>query len=96
MDYRAEVTRHRDWDSFRDSFQGRLILMTTRSDRPVQDFPFEDSDTLLFGSEGAGVPEIIHEAADARLTIPLTPGARSLNLAVACGIGAAAAAHQLL
>ncbi len=47
------------------------------------------SDTLLFGRESAGVPDDVHDAADARVRIPLVPGARSLNLAVAVGIGLA-------
>jgi TrmH family RNA methyltransferase len=41
---------------------------------------------LLFGSEGAGLPEDLLEAADLRVAIPMTGTAESLNLAVAAGI----------
>jgi len=36
----------------------------------------------MFGRESAGVPEEVHAAADAQLTIPMRPGLRSLNVAV--------------
>jgi tRNA (cytidine/uridine-2'-O-)-methyltransferase len=37
---------------------------------------------VLFGRESAGVPDRVHDAADARLTIPMIEGRRSLNLAM--------------
>jgi tRNA (cytidine/uridine-2'-O-)-methyltransferase len=37
---------------------------------------------LLLGRESAGVPQEVHEVADARLLIPMAPGARSLNMAL--------------
>ena len=33
--------------------------------------------------ESAGVPEAVHQAADARLLIPMNKNARSINVAVA-------------
>jgi tRNA (cytidine/uridine-2'-O-)-methyltransferase len=50
------------------------------------DFPFAADDTLLVGRESAGVPEAVHDAADARLVIPLRPGLRSLNVAQAAAM----------
>jgi TrmH family RNA methyltransferase len=41
---------------------------------------------LIVGNEGAGVGDAIGAAADRRLSIPLAPGAESLNVAVAAGI----------
>jgi RNA methyltransferase, TrmH family len=41
---------------------------------------------ILFGSEGAGLPEDLLAAGDLRLRIPMTGTAESLNLAVAAGI----------
>ena len=49
---------------------------------------------LLFGRETAGVPEKVHQAVDARLTIPLRPGLRSLNVAVAAAMAAGEALRQ--
>lgn len=83
----GHMTRHADWDSFqRDRGAGRLVLFTTKGAEPLTNFRFETDDTLLFGSEPSGAPDHVHAAADARVLIPLKPGARSLNLAVSAGI----------
>ena len=50
------------------------------------DFAFAPGDTLLVGRESAGVPDAVHDAADARLVIPLLPGLRSLNVAQAAAM----------
>ena len=75
MDYAtlAEVTRHAGWADFRaeSARSGRLVLFTTRATTPFHDFAFAPDDVLLFGRESAGVPEEVHNAADARLLIPL-------------------------
>ena len=84
MDYlkSADIRRHESWARFRDDFRRhRLVLLTTKADMAYCDFRFAPSDTLLVGRESAGVPQAVHEAADARLVIPLKPGLRSLNVA---------------
>ena len=91
MDYIAlcNMTRHRSWDDFRRSARshgGRLLLLTTAAMDDVHDFSFMPSDTLLFGRESAGAPAAVHEAADARLRIPMAAGARSLNVALAAAM----------
>ncbi len=53
------------------------------------------SDAILFGRESAGVPPHVHAAADLRATIPMEPGARSLNLAVSVAMVAGEALRQL-
>jgi tRNA (cytidine/uridine-2'-O-)-methyltransferase len=40
----------------------------------------------MVGRESAGVPEAVHAAADARLRIPMRPGLRSINVAVAAAM----------
>lgn len=83
----GHMTRHADWDAFqRDRGPGRLVLFTTKGAEPLTDFRFQPDDVLLFGSEPTGAPDHVHAAADARVLIPLKPGARSLNLAVSAGI----------
>lgn len=83
----GHMTRHADWDAFqRDRGPGRLVLFTTKGAEPLTTFRFQPDDVLLFGSEPTGAPDHVHEAADARVLIPLKPGARSLNLAVSAGI----------
>ncbi len=90
MDYleMAEVVRHESWSAFRaaNSAGGRLVLLTTRAARAYTDFVFQPSDTLLLGRESAGVPEAVHATADARLLIPMRPGARSVNVALAAAM----------
>ncbi|MGV9006169.1 MAG: tRNA (cytidine(34)-2'-O)-methyltransferase [Brevundimonas sp.] len=84
----GHMRRHPDWDAFQAGRgPGRLVLFTTKGATPLPDFVFRPDDTLLFGRETAGVPEAVHAAADARIFIPIRPGARSLNLAVSAGIG---------
>ncbi len=41
---------------------------------------------VIFGQEGAGIPEDLMKAADGLLTIPMTPPTESLNLAMAAGL----------
>jgi tRNA (cytidine/uridine-2'-O-)-methyltransferase len=90
------VTRHSSWAQFvatRDP-ESRLILMTTRGTVPVHRFAFASTDTILLGRESAGVPQAVHETADARIVIPLRSGARSLNVAQAGAIALFEALRQ--
>ena len=98
LDYVAwqRVRRHASWDAFlagRDP-DSRLILLTTSGTVPLHDFAFAAGDTLLLGRESAGVPPFVHDAAFARIVIPLQPGARSLNVALAGAIALAEALRQ--
>jgi tRNA (cytidine/uridine-2'-O-)-methyltransferase len=86
MDYRGEIIRHESWAAFQPEVPGRLLLLTTRAALPYTDFAFEASDTLMVGRESAGVPDAIHDAAEARLLIPMRPGMRSLNVAQAAAM----------
>lgn len=99
MDYAAiaEVKRHASWTDFRGDVArpGRLLLFTTRAATPFHEFEFQPDDTLLFGRESAGAPEDVHAAADARLLIPIAPGARSLNLVTAATLALGEALRQI-
>ena len=102
MDYReaADVTRHVDWAAFARSVSGRsapgrIVLLTTRAAAtPLPDALFRAGDTLLLGSEGAGVPDRVHAEADLAVRIPMRAGLRSLNVAVAGAIAVAEALRQ--
>jgi tRNA (cytidine/uridine-2'-O-)-methyltransferase len=96
MDYAAmaSVTRHAGWEAFDAHLPDRLVLFTTAGGVPLPEAHFEPGDTLLFGSESRGAPDAVHARADARLRIPQAAGTRSLNLAVAAGIGLAEALRQ--
>jgi tRNA (cytidine/uridine-2'-O-)-methyltransferase len=99
MDYLDQVTlmRHSSWKEFetrRRAANLRLILFTTRAAGPFLKFRFRPDDVLMFGRESAGVPSEVHAAADARLLIPMRPGLRSLNVAMACAIAVGEALRQ--
>ena len=96
MDYAdiANVKRHGDWDAFEAALPGRLALFTTAGAVPLSEARFEAQDTLLFGSESRGAPQHVHARADLRVRIPQAAGTRSLNIAVAAGIGLAEALRQ--
>jgi tRNA (cytidine/uridine-2'-O-)-methyltransferase len=99
LDYgeRCEVAHHRSWADFLAAparGQGRLLLFTTRAVEPFHAFRFEAGDTLMFGQESAGAPDDVHAAAQARLFIPIAPGARSLNVITAAAIALAEALRQ--
>lgn len=86
MDYleRATIDRHDSWGKFlEEKPEGRLVLLTTKAAEPYTDFAFKESDILLLGRESAGVPDEVHERADARVLVPMAEGARSLNVALA-------------
>jgi tRNA (cytidine/uridine-2'-O-)-methyltransferase len=98
MDYldHALVIRDASWAAFREATSGqRLILASTKAAVAYTDFSFRSGDILLMGREGSGVPEAIHEAADARLLIPMRSGLRSLNVALACAMLTGEALRQL-
>ena len=96
MDYAeiANVTRHADWEAFEARLAGRLALFTTTGAVRLPVARFEAQDTLLLGSESRGAPEEVHRRADLRVRIPQLEGTRSVNLAVAAGIGLAEALRQ--
>ena len=89
MDYldQVEIARHTSWARFRTARgDSRLILLTTRGTLPYHRFAFRADDTLLLGRESSGVPDEVHQAAAARIAIPLQPGLRSLNVALAAAM----------
>lgn len=90
MDYldKVSVRRHNSWQDFlafraeHPEEYGRIILLTTHASTPYTDFEFRPDDVILMGRESAGVPEDVHQTADARLLIPMNKNARSINVAV--------------
>lgn len=101
LDYleHTEIARHESFATFTAGLATstpppRLVLLTTRADETHIGFSFRESDVLLFGRESAGVPDAVHERADARVRIPMRPGLRSLNIAVAAAIVLSEALRQ--
>ncbi|HRO34329.1 MAG TPA: tRNA (cytidine(34)-2'-O)-methyltransferase [Brevundimonas sp.] len=91
----SHLVRHADWDAFQAARgPGRLVLFTTKAAQRLDDFQFRPDDTLLFGRESAGAPDVVHAAADARVFIPIRPETRSLNLSVSAGLALYQALNQ--
>lgn len=91
LDYlgHVQIVRHDSFDAFdveRRKHGARLVLLTTRGSTGYTDFSYRRGDTLMLGRESAGVPHAVHEAADARLRIPMRSELRSLNVAVAAAM----------
>ena len=101
MDYLAHVDLaiHDSWAAYTQSMCAkpgpRLLALTTRGDITYTDYTFQPTDVLLLGRESAGLPDQILASADARLRIPVRPGLRSLNVAIATAIVTSEALRQL-
>ncbi len=103
MDY-LDMVDYRRHDSWADFLQyraehpqeyGRIVLLTTHASEPYVNFEFWDNDIILMGRESAGVPQEVHDIADARLTIPMNKNARSINVAVAASMVVGEALRQI-
>ena len=97
MDYldKVALTHHKDWDTFKTNYPGdRRILLTTKVAKPYTAFNFRRGDALVMGSETAGAPDFVHAEVEERLTIPMMPGMRSLNIVVSAAIVVAEALRQ--
>ena len=94
LDYldHVDLTRHASFATFMEQRNtakpsgGRLILLTTHASIGHCDFQFSKDDTLMLGRESAGCPDAVHDCVDARIAIPMRPGLRSLNVALAAAM----------
>jgi tRNA (cytidine/uridine-2'-O-)-methyltransferase len=99
MDYyeAAHLTRHSSWAAFLETITppARIILMTTKAAQPYTQFSFAPDDVILLGRESAGVPDYVHDRADARIFIPMSAKIRSFNVAMSGAIAIAEAKRQI-
>jgi tRNA (cytidine/uridine-2'-O-)-methyltransferase len=101
MDYwkSLQVLEYENWEEFIISPRkpDRIFLLSTHAKQSIWKAKFEKGDGLLFGNEGGGAPEKVHDWVQGnRLTIPKYAKAlRSLNLAVSVGIAAYEAMRQI-
>jgi tRNA (cytidine/uridine-2'-O-)-methyltransferase len=91
MDYIASVTmtRHVNFAAFeawRQPTGRRLVLASTKAAVAYTQFEFRPDDILLLGRESAGVPDHVHDQADARILIPMGEGQRSINVALSAAM----------
>ena len=74
--------------------QQRIVLMTTKGSTNYTKFKFKNDDTILFGRESEGVPNLIHKSVDCRLVIPIKKDTRSLNVVTSVAITLSEALRQ--
>jgi len=102
MDYWEDLDLcvHKDWKHFLNSPKApkRLWLFTTKAERIYWNASFQDEDGLVFGNEGHGAPDWLHDeiGEENRITIPHSNNSlRSLNLATSVGIASYEALRQM-
>ena len=97
MDYinECKIKSFKNFTEFKkDKKSERIILMTTKAKRKYFDFKFNQNDTILFGRESAGVPQLVHKSVDYKLIIPIQKKDRSLNIVSSVAITLAEALKQ--
>ena len=97
MDYinKCKIKSFKDFTAFKkDKKNERIILMTTKAKKKYFNFKFNQNDTILFGRESAGVPQLVHKSVDYKLIIPIQKKARSLNIVSSVAITLAEALKQ--
>ncbi len=91
MDYWQHVDLH-IWDDLAACQSAAApdaawYFLTTKTTRIYHQASFHKGDYLVFGRETKGLPEsLLGLHSETCLTIPMQPGARSLNLATSVGI----------
>lgn len=88
MDYldRAQLVEHTSFSAFEDwraRDNRRLVLLTTKASQSAYGAQYKDGDVLMLGRESAGVPDEVAAIADLCVRIPMAPGLRSINVAIA-------------
>ena len=68
------------------SFGGTLVCTVVQGGRPLGELEFAGDIGWIFGAEGQGVSADVAALAALRATIPLAPGAESLNVAAAAAV----------
>ncbi len=91
LDYRegVNITVYSTFDDLLGAHLGhRAWLFSTRYRKLYTDVSYQPGDLLVFGSETTGLPEAIHDSfnAESKLTLPMRPGNRSINLSNAVAI----------
>lgn len=85
LDYwdKLQIFFHADFEAFMDKFSAQHIYFcTTKSSQYYSDKRFKPGDCFVFGPESRGIPdEILRRYYSQTITIPMSAGIRSLNLA---------------
>ncbi len=97
LDYHdlATVIHHANFEQFLITQTGKRILpFDPKGQTPHVAWPYSNQDILLFGQESCGFPDDILASFSDVISIPMVPGSRSLNLALAASIAIGEALRQ--
>ncbi|HEY0045618.1 MAG TPA: tRNA (cytidine(34)-2'-O)-methyltransferase [Flavobacterium sp.] len=94
---------HLDWHQYQNVDEwlqqvpdrDRIFLFSSNSSKSYLDNEFHDGDWLVFGKESVGLSEEVLDMFPNHLTIPISPLARSFNLANAVAFALGEAKRQL-
>ncbi|MBO8414879.1 MAG: tRNA (cytidine(34)-2'-O)-methyltransferase [Proteobacteria bacterium] len=100
LDYHeiANLKVHTSFERFMEEEKpSRLIASTTRGSVIHTEFKFQDGDYIMFGRETSGLPDEVMNliSPELRITIPMVPQSRCLNLANSAAVVAYTAWQQL-
>jgi len=100
LDYHemVNVAVHPSWRNCRDALAGRrMFALSTRGTLTYTKMSFQPGDVFVFGAETSGLPgEVLDAFAEEnRLSLPMRPGNRSLNLSNAVAVVVFEAWRQL-
>jgi tRNA (cytidine/uridine-2'-O-)-methyltransferase len=89
MDYinMANVTRYNSFDVFLKQKKGRIVLLDTKAVSELFEVHYEPTDIIMVGRESCGVSRDVFDQCEIKVKIPMRPGLRSLNVAIAAAIG---------
>ena len=82
----VEHASYAGFDAWRRGAGRRLVLLTTKAQLSAYAAGYAATDVLMVGRESAGVPDAVAADAELRVRIPMRPGLRSLNVAVAASL----------
>ena len=91
LDYHewVRIHTHTNLDTFLGVIKpGRVLALSTRGRQCYSQVQYQENDALLFGPETRGLPQALLDQlpAEQRLTLPMLPGNRSLNLSNAVAV----------
>ena len=91
LDYHeyAAIKIHPDWQTCCSTLAGRrFFALSSKAERLYNSVSFLPGDVFVFGPETRGLPQAIMEefSPSCRLTLPMRPGNRSLNLSNAVAV----------
>ena len=92
LDYHefADVRRHARWEDYAATLPdpARCFAFSTRGTGTLASVDWRPGDSLVFGSESAGLPPALREGfpPERLVRLPLRPGQRSLNLSNAVAV----------